>query len=76
MGALAKVRVWGVPGIKDYFARSIFWWRMSFRFWRMAQKDQNVVPVRGITLIGDFANGSSNSKTNRDFAHALKDAGI
>ena len=76
LGAIAKVRVWGVPGIKDYFARSIFWWRMSFRFWRMAQKDQNVVPVRGITLIGDFANGSSNSKTNRDFAHALKDAGI
>jgi glycosyltransferase involved in cell wall biosynthesis len=32
--------------------------------------------VRGITLIGDFMHGASNSKTNRDFAYALKKAGI
>ena len=49
---------------------------MSLRFLYMAQKDKKLVPIRGVTLIGDFTNASSNSKTNRDFAYALKKAGI
>ena len=72
----AKLRVWGMPGIKDYVTKKVAWWRMSRTLRRIAKLDNGVTPVRGITLIGDFKNGSSNSKTNRDFAHALKDAGI
>lgn len=49
---------------------------MAHRLRRLAKLDNGATSVRGITLIGDFKNGSSNSKTNRDFAHALKDAGI
>lgn len=72
----AKLRVWGMPGIKDYVTKKVAWWRMSRTLRRIAKLDNGVTSVRGITLIGDFKNGSSNSKTNRDFAHALKDAGI
>ena len=72
----AKLCVWGVPGIKDYVAKKLAWWCMSQTLRRIAKLDNGVLPVRGITLIGDFKNGSSNSKTNRDLAHALKDAGI
>ena len=72
----AKLRVWGIPGIKDYVTKKISWRCMSRRLRRIAMLDMDATPVRGITLIGDFKNGSSNSKTNRDFAHALKDAGI
>ena len=72
----AKLRVWGIPGIKDYVTKKVSWWRLSRILRRIAKLDNGVTPVRGITLIGDFKNGSSNSKTNRDFAHALKDAGI
>ena len=72
----AKLRVWGVPGIKDYVTKKVAWWRMSRTLSRIAKLDNGATPVCGITLIGDFKNGSSNSKTNRDFAHALKDAGI
>ena len=73
---LAKLRVWGVAGIKDYVSKKVAWRRMGRRFRALSKKDPNGVPSRGITLIGDFKQGGSNSKVNRDFAHALKDAGI
>ena len=72
----AKLRVWGAAGIRDYASKKIAWWRMARRLRAISGKDRNDVPARGITLIGDFKQGGSNSKTNRDFAHALKDAGI
>ena len=75
-GVIAKLRVWGIAGIKDYVTKKLSWWRMALRFRRMAKENTGVVPARGVTLIGDFMHGASNSKTNRDFAHALKDAGI
>jgi len=72
----AKLRVWGMPGIRDYVTKKVAWWRMSRTLRRIAKLDAGATPVRGITLVGDFKSGSSNSKTNRDFAHALKEAGI
>ena len=73
---LAKLRVWGIPGAKDYVTRKIAWWRTARRLRRISKADARETPARGITLIGEFAQGGSNSKTNRDFAHALRDAGI
>ena len=74
--ACAKLRVWGIPGVMDYVAKKIAWHRQSCRLRRISKLDAGCVPSRGITLIGDFTQGGSNSKTNRDFAHALKDAGV
>ena len=73
---LSKLRVWGVSGIKDYVSKNISWRCMARRLRRISALDVNALPMRGITLIGEFKHGASNSKTNRDFAHALKDAGI
>ena len=71
-----KLRVWGFAGVKDYITKKVSWWRMANGFRSIAKRDSDAVPVRGITLIGDFMHGASNSKTNRDFAYALKEAGI
>ena len=75
-GVFAKLRIWGVAGIKDYITKKVSWWRMANRFRSIAKRDSDAVPIRGITLIGDFMQGASNSKTNRDFAYALKEAEI
>ena len=71
-----KFFVWGMPGVRDYMSRKWHWWRLARELRRLSQLDKDVVPVIGITIIGDFFQGASNSKTNRDFAYALKDAGI
>ena len=73
---VSKLKVWGLAGAKDFVARKIRWWSLSRRLARIARRDAGGAPERGITLIGDFTSGGSNSKTNRDFAFALKDAGI
>ena len=72
----SKLRVWGAAGVRDYVSKKLAWGRMARRFRKMSKLDEAVEPSRGITLIGDFTHGASNSKTNRDLAHALKDAGI
>ena len=72
----SKLRVWGIPGVTDYVTKKIAWWRQACMLRRISRLDAGCAPSRRITLIGDFKQGSSNSKTNRDFAHALKDAGI
>ena len=72
----AKLSVWGIPGVRDYISKKLLWRRLSRYFRKVALLDTGIEPARGITLIGDFTHGASNSKTNRDFAHALKDAGI
>lgn len=75
--ALAKkFLVWGLPGVKDYVSKKLRWRRLAKELRQISQLDKDVTPARGITIIGDFFQGASNSKTNRDFAYALKDAGI
>ena len=74
--SISKIRVWGVPGILDYFRKKRHWARLARQLRTISRLDENVSPERGITLIGDFCHGASNSKTNRDFAFALKAAGI
>ena len=73
---VSKLRVWGIPGIRAYVKRELHWFAVARRLRRISRLDAGATPERGITLIGDFLNGASNSKTNRDFAYALKDAGI
>ena len=53
----AKLRVWGAAGIKDYVSKKIAWWRMARRLRVISEMDDNEVPSRGITLIGDFKQG-------------------
>ena len=72
----AKFRVWGMPGVCDYVARSLHWRKMARELRRLSRCPGDLAQDRGITLIGDFFSAYSNSKTNRDFAFALKDAGI
>ena len=74
--SVKKVFVWGMPGVKDYVSKKWKWRRLAKELRDLSRLDENATPVRGITLIGDLFQGASNSKTNRDFAHALKDAGI
>ena len=71
-----KFFVWGFPGVKDYVSKKWYWWKLARELRHISQIDRKMTPVRGITLIGDFFQGASISKTNRDFAHALKEAGI
>lgn len=71
-----KVQVWGLPGIRNSLFREIAWRRAACDLARAAAQDAATIPSRGITLIGEFKQGASNSKTNRDFAYALRDAGI
>ena len=71
-----KFFVWGLPGVKDYISKKWRWRRLAGELRCLSQLDKDATPVRGITIIGDMFQGASNSKTNRDFAHALKEAGI
>ena len=76
MGMMGKFFVWGLPGVKDYISKKWRWRRLAGELRCLSQLDKDATPVRGITIIGDMFQGASNSKTNRDFAHALKEAGI
>ena len=60
---IAKLRVWGIPGVADFVTKKIHWRQMAHEFRRLSRLDEGATPERGITLIGDFKNGSSNSKT-------------
>lgn len=71
-----KFQVWGVPGVRNSLLRAIAWRRASRDLACAAKQDAGTVSSRGLTLIGEFMQGASNSKTNRDFAYALRDAGI
>lgn len=75
---MAKFRVWGFSGVKDLVTKKIAWRVSAARFSRMARRESKSPrePEPGISIIGDFFNGSSNSKTNRDFAFRLKEAGV
>lgn len=73
---VAKVRVWGISGIRCYLKDKLLYRRTARQLRRLAHLDADAVPERGITLIGNFNGASSNCKTNRDFACSLRDAGI
>ena len=76
LNVLRKIRVWGLPGVRNYLCREWTWRKAAREFRRMAARDAGTTPTRGVTLIGEFKQGASNPKTNRDFAYALRDAGI
>ena len=70
----AKVRVFGFAGIWGYLrGRRMFWSRVKFFKSRFVS---TITPRRGISLIGQMSDTSSLSKTMRDFALCLQDAGI
>ena len=76
---LDKFRVWGFAGVKDFATKKIAWRMAARRFEKMARCERKrgaAPPEPGITLIGDFFSGASNSKTLRDFAFSLKECGI
>ena len=71
-----KIRTWGLPGVLNYL-RSLAWRRhIQSKLIRDARRHPCPSPERGITLIGQFTRQASHSKTMRDLAWALKDAGI
>lgn len=71
---LKKVRKWGIRGVIDYLSR-ISKNRRTVK--KLAKYfDPALVPTRGITLIGEMRRSYGLSKTMRDFAYSLKDAGI
>jgi hypothetical protein len=49
-GVFAKLRIWGVAGIKDYITKKVSWWRMVNRLRSIAKRcsfpvDYKLVPV-------------------------------
>ena len=73
---IAKVRVWGLPGIISYCRREL-----NDRIKRHKLRELHLAstcdkPIRGITVIGNLTSQEGLSKTLRDFVWSLKDAGI
>ena len=70
-----KLRTWGIKGVWDYFVRKFF--NIKTRAFFLANaKLHPLTPKYGITIVADFTLPTSLSKTVRDFAFALKKAGI
>lgn len=75
---LANVRKalhWGPQGVCTYLKK----WPERRRIQKTLLRGMNdfsVVPVRGITVIGEFTRFGSGSKTLRDFAYALRESGV
>ena len=76
IGILDRVRIWGVRGVASWCVDRIRERRHVRFFLRNAARHATTVPVRGITVIGPLSGGYSLSKTLRDFAWALKRAGV
>ena len=73
---IEKVRVWGVAGICSYVRRTIDARIVARRLRTLAKDSEGTTPTRGVTIIGEMSGRVSLSKTLRDFALALRDAGI
>ena len=71
-----KIWTWGLPGVLQYLRT----WLRRRRLQRTLISDAKSHPFltseRGITLIGKFTQPASHGKVVRDFARALKQAGI
>lgn len=73
---LAKVRIWGWPGIVSFFRRELNTRLLRRKLWRCHRTSTITTPQRGITVVGDLAEQPGLSKTLRDLVQCLKDAGI
>ena len=71
-----KIRMWGWRGIRNYLTDYLY--RLKVRHFLSDQyrRCRQCEPECGITLIGNFTQQNSHSKTFRDFAWNLKEAGI
>ena len=54
------MRVWGIPGVRDYVSKKTSWWCMARRLKQISALDGNALPARGITLIGNFDRHNGN----------------
>ena len=70
-----RIQLWGIKGVLDYFKRRLFDAKTR-RFLLANAKQYPLSPKKGITILADMTLQSSLSKTMRDFAFALKRAGI
>jgi glycosyltransferase involved in cell wall biosynthesis len=70
---LLKVFHWGIPGIVNYIRNSLHRYHIKKQ---ILSSMHHCMPTRGITVIGEFSQFGSPSKTLRDFVFALKEARI
>ena len=71
-----KVWTWGLPGVLQYLKTWLHRRRLQRTLLSDAKSHPFLTPERGITLIGKFTQPASHGKVVRDFARALKQAGI
>ena len=71
-----KVRTWGLSGVLNHLRSLAGRRRIRANLLRDAKRHPYPQPERGITLIGKFTQAASHGKVVRDFAFALKAAGI
>lgn len=72
---IGKIRLWGMRGAVSYVIRLTEQRRLVRNLLANSKKDGND-HIRGITLVGPMRTSSSLSKVMRDFAYALKEAGV
>ena len=73
---LRKLRVWGWRGAASYLRIRAENAMNRRELLANARRHRGVAPVRGVTVVAPLSLKYSNSKTVRDFAWALKAAGI
>lgn len=71
-----KIRTWGLSGVSNHLRSLAGRRRIRANLLRDAKRHPYPQPERGITLIGKFTQAASHGKVVRDFAFALKAAGI
>ena len=71
-----KLKVWGVPGVLNFFRRNFAGIIQRKKLKALARKSKFKTPEKGITIIADLTAQVSLSKTMRDFILLLKEAGI
>ncbi len=71
-----KVRTWGLSGVLNHLRSLAERRRIRTYLLNDAKRHPYPQPERGFTLIGKFTQTASHGKVVRDFAFALKDAGI
>ena len=71
-----KIRTWGLSGVLNHLRSLAKRRRIRTYLLHDAKRHPYPQPERGITLIGKFTQAASHGKVVRDFAFALKAAGI
>lgn len=72
---LSRIRLWGLKGIFNYILHR-FYIAGKRRFFLRNARKYPMCPAKGITILADMTQHSSLSKVMRDFAFALKKAGV